>query len=161
MLPRPHRQKNILLFSFEIVFDDAPKCSDTVSPTDFFTFGVSSAVIRDPNLVNSQFFQFRDFRGDLRLKTEAIFLDLYALDNLTAEHLVAGLHVGQVQVGKHVGHQCQYTIAYAVPEVKHPVWLAAEESWSEYHVGAVTDDRLDQARVFVGVVLEVRVLNDD
>ena len=56
--------------------------------------------------------------------------------------------------------QRQKPIAGRVPEIEHAV-AVADEAAAEHDVGLVFDDRLDQLRVFAGIVFQVGVLNHD
>src|SRR5437588_411621 len=56
-----------------------------------------------------------DLGGDLRLEAEAVRLEVDALEHLTPEDLVTGLHIGQVQVSEHVRHKGEELIADVVP----------------------------------------------
>ena len=64
--------------------------------------------------------------------------------DLAAEHLVAGLHVGEVQVGEHVRDSGQQPVADGVPEVEHAVRLAGQEARAEDDVGLAVEDRAEQ-----------------
>ena len=82
------------------------------------------------------------------------------LEHVPLEDLVAGLHVGQVEVGHHVAELGQDLVADVVPEEEDPVGPPLE-------AGAVNDVRpaVENGRqelgVFSGVVLKVGVLDED
>ena len=82
------------------------------------------------------------------------------LDDLAPEDLVAGLHVGEVEVGEHVRQQRQELVAERVPEVQHAVRAPRQEARPVHDVGLAGLERLEQLAVLGGVVLEVGVLDD-
>src|ERR1700682_2706666 len=81
------------------VFQQAPETPDAILPTDFLSFFISAAPVSDAYFVDPQP-PLRYFDGDLWFKTKAVLFEGDGLDNLPAEHFVAGFHVGQVDVGK-------------------------------------------------------------
>ena len=46
-----------------------------------------------------------DLGGDFGFEAEAVLAQVDAPQDVRAEHLVAGLHIGQVEVGDGVGQQ--------------------------------------------------------
>src|SRR3546814_6907471 len=79
--------------------------TDTLFPyTTLFRSGVGAPGIGDPHLVDAQVLASQ-LRGHLRLEAEAVLLQVQRLDHLTAEGLVAGLHVREVEVGEGVGQR--------------------------------------------------------
>src|SRR5262249_4516085 len=52
--------------------------------------------------------------------------NLNALNDVPAKELVAGLHVGNVQIGKHVREEGGEDVPHVVPEVEDPVGFPAE-----------------------------------
>ena len=146
--------------SEKIVFSDGPECAETVAPANFFPLGVGATVVTDTNLIDHGA-GTRDLGGDLGLKAEAIFLDLDFLNYLATENFVAGLHVGEVEISRHVGEQRKDFVADHVPEVDDAVGVSARETGAEDDIGLAVDDGFEEARVFVGVVFEVGVLDDD
>lgn len=75
--------------------------ADTIFPVNLFSFGVGSAVIGNSHFVDPHAHAC-DFAGNLRFKAEALFFNSDALNDLTTKRFEAGLHVREVQVGKHV-----------------------------------------------------------
>ena len=118
---------------------DAPEGADAVAPADLLALVVGAARVGDADLVDRAA-ELRDLGRDLRLEAEAVLFDRDALEHLAAEDLVAGLHVGQVQVREHVRERGEHAVADVVPEVEHAVGLAADEARAEHHVGALVED---------------------
>src|SRR5688572_16267254 len=136
--------------------DDGP---DPVGPPELLSLRVAAAVVGDADLVDPAA-EPRDLRGDLGLEAEAVLLDADRARHLAPEHLVAGLHVGEIQVGDHVREEGQHAVRHAVPEEEHAVRHAGEEARAVHHVRATLEDGTDELRELRGVVLEVRVLDD-
>lgn len=78
--------------------------------------------------------------GDLRLEAKAVFLDWDGLNNFPPHGLVAGLHISEIQVGEHVGHEREEAIAHGVPKVEHPVLLRANETRTKNRIGFSTQN---------------------
>ena len=76
----------------KVVLDNAIDCSDAVSPTYFFPLIVSSAVVRNSNLIDSTM-RFGNFCRDLWFKSKSVLFNLDTLDYLASKNLVAGFHV--------------------------------------------------------------------
>src|ERR1700678_2497727 len=125
-----------------IVFHDAVEGPHAVLPVDLLALLVGAAVVRNADLVDTAA-RVRNIGGDFRLEAEAALFDGDRLDDLPPEHLVAGLHVGQVQVGEHVREQREQAVADAVPEIEHAMRPAAHETRAEHHVRFIAQDRLD------------------
>ena len=135
-------------------------CLGPVLPADLLALGVGASAVRDAHLVHPPAAS-SDLGRDLRLEAETVLLDGDRRDHLPAEHLVAGLHVGQVEVGGHVGKKRQEVVAHRVPEVEDPMGASALEARAVDHVRLPVDDRLHQQGKLVGVVLQVGILDDD
>jgi hypothetical protein len=63
------------------------------------------------------------------------------LDRVAGEHFVAGLHVGQIQIGEAIGQRGKYAIAYIMPEVEHALTVTGEPA-AEHGICLVLDNRL-------------------
>ena len=95
-------------------------------------------------------FRLAALHGDLRLEAKAVRADGNALQQVGAEDLVAGLHVGQVQVGEHVGDQREGLVDHRVPERQDAGLFAGQVARAEYRVGVAVEQRLQQRRVLLG-----------
>ena len=101
-----------------------------------------------------------DLGREFRLETEAIGAQRPdPLQHLAPEDLVAGLHVGQVQVRQHVREKGQRAVPEVVPEQEHAL-RAAEEAGSIDNIGLTFQYRPQQVVVIPRVVFEIRVLDE-
>src|SRR5262245_14255775 len=89
---------------------DAVDGPHAIAPADLLALGVGAAVVADPQLVDPPVAPGH-LGGDLGLEPEPVLLDDHRLDHLAPEGLVAGLHVGEVQVGEHVGQRGEEPVA--------------------------------------------------
>jgi hypothetical protein len=85
----------------EIIFENTVKRAYPILPIDLLSLMISAAVIGDADLINAAP-HLRDLCGDFRLKTEPILLNQNALDDLSPERLVAGLHICEIYVCEHI-----------------------------------------------------------
>ena len=145
---------------YECITTYAPNSTHSVLPINFFAFGVGAAVVGDGDFVDADA-ATGDFGGDLRFEAEAVFLDGDALEDLASEGFIAGLHVREVEVGEHVGEKSKEAVADGMPEVKNAVGFRADEAGAEDDIGTILKDRSNHDGIFLGVVFEVGVLDDD
>src|SRR6059058_4387808 len=136
---------------------DRPCRRHGVLPADLLPVRVAPPVVGDRHLVDAAA-QVRHLGGELGLEAEALRADGQALQDVGPENLVAGLHVGEVQVGAHVGEECEQLVADRVPEHEHPARARVARAVDD--VGVAVEDRLDEPRVLGGVVLQVGILDD-
>ena len=104
----------------EVVFENAPQCSDAILPTDLLALLVGSTSVRDSYLIDAGP-QPGDLRSDLRLEPESIFFNHNLLNEVAAEEFVAYLHVSEIEVREHVGEERQELVPHGVPEIQDPV----------------------------------------
>src|SRR5918993_1875845 len=134
--------------------DDSQNRLHPVFPGDLLPFLVAAAVISHTNLINPKpRAHLGDLGGHLGLEAEPVALDVDPVDHVLAEHLVADLHVRQVQVGEHVAHGRQEPVAHRVPEVEHAMRLPDEPA-AVHDVGLAVEDGLEELAVILGVVFE-------
>ena len=98
--------------------DDGPNRFDSVFPVDFFTFVIGSAGIADGH--------FEDFGlalgqldGQLRFDPEIIALQRDALQQVRTDSLIAGFHIGKVEIRGPVAQECDQLVAQFVPKHQH------------------------------------------
>ena len=101
-----------------------------------------------------------DFGRDFGFKSKSLFFDFYRLDYFTPESLVTGFHVGQIQIGEHVGNQGQQAVTHSVPEIEYPMWPVTLEPGAIYDIGLVLENWVQHDRVIPGIIFQIRVLND-
>jgi len=83
------------------VTDDAVQSAEAVTPTDLFTFLIGSTTVGDADFIDPHLLS-GDLRGDLRFKAKTILVNDYARQHLATEDLIAGFHIGEIQVGEHI-----------------------------------------------------------
>ena len=79
---------------------------------------------------------------------------------MSAHCLVAGFHVGEIQIAEHVVQPGEAGIAQSVPEVENAAVVAAQEAAAENSIGLTVENRLNDAGNLGRVVLEIGVLDD-
>ena len=104
----------------EIVAKDAIESAEAVLHSDFLSLLVRPAVIGDTHLEYAQA-HLSDLGDNFRFKAKSIFLDRDALNNVPPEDFVARLHIGEVEIGKHVRHERQHAVTEGMPEVEDSV----------------------------------------
>src|ERR1043166_3850008 len=134
-----------------------PKRRHSVAPVDLLAFGVGATGIADRYLVDPRV-GLGQQRRDLGLEAEAVRGQLrrHRTRELTADRLVAGLHVGEVEIRQHVAVHRQQAVAHRMPVIQDAM-RSAEEARSETGVGLSVDERLEEHRPIGGIVFEVRV----
>ena len=85
--------------------------AEAVFPADFLAFLVGSSIVGDAHFIDADAFETGDFGGHFGLEAETLLLEVYALDDICPEQFIAGLHVGEVQVGEHVGQESEEAVA--------------------------------------------------
>src|SRR6516165_2551401 len=139
--------------SEDVVFQDAPEDAEGVFPSDLLSLCIGPPIIRDPDLKDAAA-GFCYLGDDLNIKAEAVLLDLDPLDVFPTKDLVASLDVCEIEVGEDVGKQGEHAVADPVPEIEHPMRLAAEETRAEDDVCPVLEDGLEELGVLGRVVFE-------
>src|SRR5258708_6678572 len=125
--PKPATDSRKLrgLLVAELEPNDAPKCLHAVFPGDFFPLFIRPPGIADWHFINSPV-ALGNFCGNFRLKSKPIRFQLNILQHLAPEHLVARLHIGQLQVGENIGKQSQRLVGNVVPEIMHALTLLSD-----------------------------------
>lgn len=77
------------------VLENTVQRSKSTPRLNFLTLLVGPSVTRHPHFLEPDSF-CRDFRSDLRLKTEPILFQNNPFDNLSSEYVVTGFHVGKI-----------------------------------------------------------------
>ncbi len=143
----------------QVETQDVPQRGDPIPPVDLLALGVGPPAVADRHLPDARPGP-RQACGQLGLDAEAVGDQRQRLHEVRPDHLVAGLHVGEVEVGEHVGEQRQEPVAHRVPEVQHPAG-ARLEARAVDGVGLVRPDGLQEGGILHRVVLQVGVLDHD
>ena len=121
-----------------MVLEDAPQRPKSIAPGNLLPLFVSPTVVGDRDLVDAPALAAGYLGGNLRFETEASLLNGNPGQHLTPEHLVADLHVGQVEVRHHIGKGGQEAVAHVVPEEDDTMRAAAEEARAKDERAGVT-----------------------
>src|SRR6516165_4858853 len=112
---------------------DTVKCPDTILPINFLTGSRSKAdcafIDPAPRLSN--------FCSHLRLEAKPIFSKINSLDDFPPKQLIAGLHVGYVEIGEQIRNKCQCLIHPSVPEIKYTSRLRLQVPGSKYNICSI------------------------
>ena len=135
-------------------------CAHTVAPSDLLALGVGPPGVGDPHFVDSAA-HARHLAGDFGFETEPILFELDRLNHFTLEHLGAGLHVGEIDVGHHVGERREDPVADAVPVVEDTVLRPAHETGAVNHVGTPITQGRKQSGKLRGVVFQICIMDGD
>ena len=84
-----------------------------------------------------------DFSGEFWLDAETRRFEFNLLVDLAGEDFVTDFHVGEVEVGEHVGEHGEDVVGHLVPEIHNAVGLA-DEAASEDGIGLTVEDRLEE-----------------
>jgi len=114
----------------EGILGDDPEGFERVFQADLLAFLVGAAVVADRDFVDSGL-PLGELNGDLGLEAEAVGPDGNALQQGRPEGLVAGLHVGEVQVGHDVAHGRQNPVRDGMPVVEDSPLAGGEEPGAE------------------------------
>jgi len=134
--------------------------AETILPADFLPFGIGPAVVGDGDLVDART-RLGRLRHDLGFKAEAVFLNFDRLDEFASKRFVAGLHVREVEIGRHVRQEREELVAERVPEIQHAVLVRADEAGAKNRIGLSRKDRRDELGILRRIVFEIRILNNN
>ena len=138
--------------------EDHCKSFDTVFPADLLALFIRAPVVADGHFVDAQL-ALGALHHNLRLKAEAVRTDGDAFEQVSAENLVTGFHVRQVEIAEHVGNHREPLVDHGVPEGQHARLIAGEVARAEDRVGVPIQQWTQQAGIFTGVVFQVGVLD--
>ena len=100
---------------------DAVDRPDPVTPADLLALVVGAPGVGDPDLVDAATRPAATLAVISGSMPNRFSSSSSAVEDLAPEHLVTGLHVGEVQVGEHVRDHGEEPVADRVPEVEDPV----------------------------------------
>lgn len=151
-----------MLFSSEqSEFQYAVDSSESIFPTDLFTFGICPSIIGYPYFIDPQILITSEFLGDFRFKTESILYQMYFFDDIRFEKLVACFHIAEIEIRKHIWEESEQLISYAMPEKEYPMRLASHKSGSVYHIGKSIFHRLQKQIIFLRIIFQIGILDDE
>src|SRR4051794_11276609 len=130
---------------------------DAVDPADLLAFVLAPRLVADRHLENAAP-RSQHLRGDFRLEIETDAAEPDAVERLTPEHLVRGLHVGEPPPEQHVRQHRQEAVRD--PALERDTDRRREKARTVDDVGAAVEDRREQAAVLVRVELEIGVLHE-
>src|SRR5438477_4351226 len=135
-----------------------PEGGQSVAPVNFFAFLVGAAIVAHWNFINAEAIA-GDLGGNLGLNAKAVRDDRNGSKAIGCEGLVAGLHVGEVEVVKHVGEEGEKPVPGRVPEIKH-LPLFTKKTRAENDVCSAIENGPEQALKVRGIIFEIGVLKD-
>jgi hypothetical protein len=121
------------LTRFEIVFDYGVNGAQTVPPIDLLAFRISPATVGNAHLVDPATC-LGELSNNFGFDTKAILFDLNRFDKRSSEGFVARLHVGQVEVRKHIGKEGQKLVGDHMPEKKDAMRSTTHEPGAQNRV---------------------------
>jgi len=98
-------------------------------------------MVRDGDFVDADA-TLGELGGDLRFETETIFFDRDGLKDFPTHSFVACLHIREIQISEHIGHEREEAIAHGVPEVEHAVFLRPNKTQAKNGVSFSTQNRM-------------------
>ena len=111
------------------ISEDTIKRAKRVLKSDFLTLSISPRLIGYPNFVDPwRGPKVRNFGRYFWFEAEAVLIDIDGLYDFLAKDLITALHVCEVKVRCHIGHQCQYAVSNTVPEIQNAMTFPAGES---------------------------------
>src|SRR5439155_10825382 len=113
--------------SLQVVVEDRGNRPKAVLTLELLPLGVSASAVRDPLFVNSTA-RAGEFGNNFRLNAKPIFFYLNRFDKWGLEGFVPCFHVGQIDIGQHVGEQRQKFVSHHVPKEKNTMWPPAHET---------------------------------
>ena len=109
------------------VTEDRPQRADAVAPSDLLPFAVGSARIADRHFENPRA-ALGQLDGQLGLDVKRGAFERNALQQPRPHHLVAGLHVGEVQVADQIAQESQQLVSQRMTEKKRALVPTGHEN---------------------------------
>jgi hypothetical protein len=116
--------------------ENTVKRSQPITEPDLFALLVGS-----PGIGNAHF-KYADsllgkFGNQFGFYPEASFINSNSLNHLPAKYLITAFHIGEVQIGKHVGKLGQELVAQRMPVIQYPVAFTGSKTRPESLTGFV------------------------
>ncbi len=140
------------------VAEDGPYGAHAILPANFLALTVRPSGVADGHFENPAA-ALRELDGQLRLDVERRALERDALQQIGPHHLVARLHVGQIQVAHEIAQKRQELVTQRVPEEKRALVAARHESRSKNGVRFLDEKHFHHFRQVLRVIFEVRVVD--
>src|ERR1700739_4996676 len=128
--------------------DRAPRAG-AAPPSNFLSFAIGTARIADRN------FEYAcatlgQFDGELRINVKCGTFERNTLEQIRANHLVTGFHVGEVEIGNQVAQEGEQFIAERVAEEKSALVPAGHEARSENGISIFIQKQLNHLQEVPG-----------
>src|SRR6185437_486183 len=85
----------------------------------------------------------------------------YALQQIRSHHLVAGFHIGEIQIADEVAQKGEQLVSKRVAEEKSPLVPTSHEPGAKNSVRILGEKHLQHPQKIVGMVLKVGVMDYD
>src|SRR5213079_1724387 len=141
----------------QIVFKNRVNCPETILPADLLPFRVSPSAVRDSHFVHSAAFAGK-LGDNFWLDAKTILFYLNRLNKWSAKGFVASFHVCQINVGEHVGEQCQKLVADHVPKEKNAMRSPTQEAGAQDGIRFSRHKGFQKHGIVFGTIFKVRVL---
>src|SRR5262249_20740618 len=128
-----------------------------IAPVDFLPFGICPAVVGNGYFIDPAI-EPGHLHSNLLLEAKTVRTDLHLLQDLSPKHLVAHLHIRQIEIGHHVTQGREELIADKVPEIQYTM-RATVEAIAKDHIGPLLEDRLQEAWIVLGIIFQVGILD--
>ena len=143
----------------EVAAHNHPQRAHRVFGADLLALVVSAPVVTDRHFVNRRL-PLGELNSEFRFDAKPVAVDWNAARQRETERLVARLHVGQVEVRRHVARSRQQVVRQRVPVVDHAPLAGDQKPRAVHHVGLVGEQRTQHLRILRRVVLQIGVLYD-
>src|SRR5690606_11507856 len=130
---------------------------ETINCLYFFPFLIGASVIADGNLKDATLLLCQ-FRRQFWLDAKTIAANGQCFDKRSEDDLVAGLHIGQIQISQHIGNRGEHTIRYAMPEIEDTAALSGEKSRAIDYIGFAFENGGEQFCIFIWIIFKIGVL---
>ncbi len=110
------------------VFHYGVNCPKCIFETDFLSFFISASGVGDSRFVNSNVWHAGNLGRYFWFDAEPVFAKNDLIKHVFSKHFVPCFHIGQVQVGEHVGEKGEKTIGHSMPKIKHPCLVIGAKS---------------------------------
>src|SRR5580700_2220086 len=139
---------------------NGPERAHPVLPTYLFSFAIGSAGIADGHFEDSAA-AFGKFDRQFRLYIESRAFERNALEQASANHFVASLHVRQVEIRDDVAHESQKFVSELVSKEQGSLVAPGHEARAENRIGILHQEQFNHLQQIDWVIFEVGIVNHD